>query len=58
MKATSAGESLGDSYALGMAGTGGTSSSSSAAGAVLLRLATALGAGNLELVKFGALTPR
>jgi hypothetical protein len=45
-KDNSAGDSLGDSYTLGMAGTGGTSSSSSAV--VELRRFRDLGAGNLE----------
>lgn len=44
---SSAGESLGDSYALGIAGTGGTSSSSSAF--VGLCMFNAFGAGSREL---------
>lgn len=47
MKYVSAGESLGDSYALGMAGTGGTSSSSSAD--VALCVLVCFGAGNRDV---------
>lgn len=47
MKYVSAGESFGDSYALGMAGTGGTSSSSSAG--IGLCTVVCLGAGNRDV---------